>query len=457
VLRNTLKKTMSVILTGAFLLGFTGCFNSGSKKAVLEAAEVLAGDMAAADASKLIKNSTLSKKSNEAAAITELLSNDGYSEDETAFFKAVEKTIEYEIDEESVSVDKDTASVNIVFTLADYNDVLSEEYKDIGELTSAVKKADTVTVKFTAEFSKEDKEWIPDNVGSKKFMKLYDYRNAEISFELTADMIASFIDRDESCFWVYDNGGGSDKYVDTTFIEYDYYFDQEVLDYQKRGEIIFYKILKDGEVIYTSPDMIFGETVNLSCRVESNTVGLDFLEYFESGTYSVELYYRGKKGEELVDSNSIPVEKSVTTVWNPGSSSSDYFDGENEYYAFNDPEFRNYVLDAGWNDYGNYMTGPETYASDVETLSFYLEVKPDCNITVEYGYYYTDQEDQSAINEALQNPVYANSVTPVSNTAGKFYEIDYEVGGNAEPGYYMFVLYESGTSKVLMYGFCFVS
>lgn len=456
----SIKKTISALLTGAILLGTAGCFNfgGGSKKAVVEAAETLASDMASADASKLIKNSTLNKKSDEAKALTDLLSNDNCTDDQIAFFKAVEKTIEYEIDEDSVSVDKDEASVNIVFTIADYSKVLSDEPKDINELTSAIKKADTTTVKFTAEFAKEDKEWIPDNVGSKKFNKLYDYRNAEISFSLSADLIAGFIDRNESTFWIYDNGDGSDKYVDTTFIEYDYYFDTAVLDYKDRGEIIYFVLKKDGETLYTSPDLIFGEAVNVVCRVEGSMIGLDFLSFFEDGTYAVELYYRGKNGDELVDSNTVTVEKRAMTTSTTGTGPSDnYLEGENEYYAFYDMKFRSNVLKAEWYDYDEYMIDDMTYSSDVEVIAFSIQVKDDFNMTIDYGFYYTDKEDEASITDALQNPVYSNTISPTSYTNGNFYDIDYEVNGEAAPGYYMFVIYETGTQNVIMYGFCLVS
>ena len=457
MIRNSMKKFMSVVLTGAVMFGFAGCLDfGGNKKAVIEAAEVLASDMAAADASKLIKNSTLSKKSDEAAAITELLSNDNCSDDEIAFYKAVEKTIEYEVDAESVSVDKDEASVTIVFTIADYSKVLQEDFTGIDELTSAIKKADTTEVKFTAEFAKEDKEWIPDNVGSKKFMKLYDYRNAEIQLGLSAEMLKGMIDRTMSSFYLASDG----KYTDTSFVEYDYYFDAEIYDYADRGEKIYFVLSKDGQSIYNSPEMTVGETSVVACRVDGNLIGLGALDYFESGKYTIDLYYAGPDGDELIDSNSIEVEKTViptVTTSTGGGNYTGLLDGEGEYYEFNNQDFRNYVRVAKWFDYDGYKLDDSTYSSDVLTIAFSLEVDPSCDITVDYGYYYTDQEDEDAITEALQNPVYSDTISPVTYTNGTFYDFDYQVNGEAEPGYYMLVVYESGTNNVLLYGFCILS
>ncbi len=451
--RNSFKKVVSVAMTGAILLGFTGCLDfGGGKKAVIEAADTLASDMASADASKLIKNSTLDKKSDEATALTALLSGEGCTDDELAFYKAVESTIEYEIDEESVSVNKGEASVDITFTIADYDKVLQDDYTNIDDLVSAVKKAKTTEVKFTAEFVKEDKEWIPDNVGSKKFNKLYDYRFKEIVLSLNADMIRDMIDRDISQFWLTAN----DAYIDTSIIEYDYFFDSAVFDYTDRGEYVYFVLSKDGNAIYYSPDIDFGSSTNIECRVEASDVG--YTDAFESGSYTIELYYKGPNGDELVDSQTVSVEKTVLTPPTTGSGrTGDTLPGEDEYYAFNDLTFRSYVINAKWFDYDGYRTGDATYSTDVQTIAFSLEVSPDCTMSVDYSFYYTDKEDRDSIGEALNNPVYSTTISPTTYSNGTFYDIDYYVGGNAAPGFYMFVIYQAGTTNVLMYGFCNVA
>ena len=78
-------------------------------------------------------------------------------------------------------------------------------------------------------------------------------------------------------------------------------------------------------------------------------------------------------------------------------------------------------------------------------------------MALDYGYYFTDSDDTDSIGTALQDPVYSGTVTPSSYSNGYYYDIDYDVDGEAEPGYYMFVIYESGTQNVLMYGFCMVT
>ena len=269
-------------------------------------------------------------------------------------------------------------------------------------------------------------------------------------------MISGFIDKTMSGFWLADD---NDIYNDTDFIEYDYYFDSAVLDYSARGERMYFVLSKDGSNLYTGPDFIFGESTNVVCRVDGDLIGLSSGDTFETGTYTISLYYVGPNGDEIVDVQSCFVEKSVvvTPPTTGGGNPGDTFPGEGEYYAFDDLTFRSYVLNAKWFDYDGYRTDDATYSTDVLTIAFSLEVDPSCTMTVDYSYYYTDKEDRDSIGDALQNPVYSNTISPTSYSNGTFYDIDYPVGGEAAPGFYMFVVYEAGTSHILMYGFCNVA
>ncbi len=448
---HSLKKFTAVVLTGSVIFGLAGCLNFGGNKAVIEAADELASQIADADASKLIKNSTLDKKSKEAQSLTELLSADFKSDDELAFYKAVEATIEYEIDEKSCSVSKGEASVDIVFTIADYESVLKEEFTKIDELTSAIKKADTKEITFTAEFVKEDKEWVADNVGSKKFLKIYDYRNAEIKLALTADMIAGFIDRNFSEFWLTSD----DKYTDTDFIEYDYYFDSAVYDYEDRGVYLSYELQKDNVTLYSGGSFLFGSSTNFSCRVDSSMAGYGYGEYFESGKYK--LILKMPDGTEI-DSETVEVEKNevVLPTGNPSGGGAT-LSGEGDYFDFYDPNFKNYVISAEWFDYDGCMTNDYTYTTDVKTIAFSIQVTSDYKEPLLYSFSYATETSQDAIREALDNPIYTETVLPKEYTNGYFYDIDYAVNGDAKPGYYMLVISVAGTDSYIMYGYCYVS
>ena len=447
---NSIKKAISVVMTGAILLGFTGCLDlGGDKKAVIEAADTLASDMISASASKLIKNSTLDKKSDEAAALTELLDGASASDDQKEFFKAFEGAVEYEVDEESCSVKKGEATIDIVFSMPDYASVLDEDFTDIGEVTSAIKKAKTKDFTFTAEFVQEDKEWLPDNVGSKKFMKFYDYRNAEIELALTPDMISDLIDFSMSGFWMVDSDG---TYTDTTFIEYDLYFDSKVYNYENRGQNLYFKLSKDGEQIYQSDNFLLGQSTTIPCRVESDMVNLGIFAYFPAGTYTVDIYTA--EGVAILSTSVNVKETPAQTGGGSGSGDAPTFDGEGEYFDFYDKSFKSYVIDAGWFDYDGYMIDDSTYSSSVETIGFSVQVTADCNKKLDYFYGYTASDTREGINEALENPVYVNSASPKQYDNGYFYDLDYDVDGGAQPGIYIIVVTESGTSNYILYGYC---
>ena len=453
--RFSLKKVMSVVMTGAVLLGFTGCLGlgGGNKKAVIEAADVLASDMVSASASKLIKNSTLDKKSSEATNLTELLDDSSASDDQKALFKAIEGTIEYEISEESCEVKKDAASVDIVFTIADYDSVLKDDFSDIDEVTSAIKKAKTKEFTFTAEFVKEEKEWIPDNVGSKKFMKFYDYRNVEVNFEVTDAIVLSLIDYQMSDFWLVGDDG---CYMDTSFIEYDLYFNSEVYKYENRGVYLTYRFDKNGTTVYTGEPFLFGESTSVSCRMDTDSLSLGLTQVMDEGTYDFVLSF--VDGQDIFIT-SVEVKQTPKPTPNPNgdNGSNKTFPGEGEYFDFYDKSFKDYVIEAKWFDYDGCRTNAFTYNTDVQTIGFSLQVTENCTKRLDYFYAYSATDSDADIKAALNNPIYKNSVTPQEYDNGYFYDLDYAVDGNAEKGYYLLVVSDATTGAFVVYGYCEVS
>ena len=445
------KKAVSVILTGAVLLSLTGCLDfGGGKKAVLEAAGVFAENVAAADASALIKASSLDKKSKDATALNDILSLDGKSDEEKAFYEAVEKTIEYEIDEESFESKKGQASVDIVFTMADYESVLKEKYTKIEDLTAAVKKADTKEIKFTAEFVKEDKEWVADNVGSKKFLKLYDYRTAKVDLALTAEMVKGFIDRNMSSFWLAEGG----KYVDTIFIEYSYYFDSAVVDYKDRGVKLFFKLSKDGNEVFTGEDQILGDSTIVTCKVSNEQLGLSKTAFLDAGSYKIDLYMKGDAGDELIDTVSINVEK--TPPKTTGGNNSGALPGEGSYFTFRNAEFRQHVKACGWLNNDNCKTSANTYKKEVKKLTFSFQVD-DLNMAeVDYKYYYSEKTDSDSLKNAMKDPIFSGSAKPKKFTEGIFYDFDYQVD-QAKLGIYLVGIYEKGTNNLICLAYVGVS
>ena len=448
---NRLKKAISVFMTGAVLLSCSGCLNSGGgKKAVIEAADKLASNMISANAGKLIKGSTLDKDSTEADDLKSILDDGNASKNQKAFSNAVEDSMEYEIDERSCKINRNKASVDIIFTFPDYDEVLQDTYKNIDALTKALKKADTFEQPFTAEFEKVDGEWIPSNVATKEFLEFYAYKNAELKLELTAEMIRSFINRTLSGFWL----AQENFYIDTNFIQYDFFFDSVVYDYVDLGLMLHFNLYKDGEIIYTSPDIHFGESTNIPCRVDADDLGLGFFDLFDTGLYSIELVM---PDGESIDTFSVNVLMSdpFTNPGGGGSGSGSTMDGEWIYYVFVDEAFRQSVLEAGWIDYDDNgsLTGDYIYSDDVETMAFKIKVEGNFDKTLYYQYGYA--KDENSIEDALQNPLYTDVSNRKSEAGENYYIFDYEPL-EVKEGYYIFVVADD-EDNMLMYGFCEVS
>ena len=449
---NPLKKTIAAVMTGAMMLSLAGCLDlGGDKKAVIEAADTLASYMKSANAGKLIKNSTLDRDSDEADMVDSILDDGKLSKDQNAFSNAVEDTIEYEIDEKSCKITKNTATVDIIFTLADYTEVLEDEYKNVDALVKALKKADTFEYVFTAEFEKDDKEWIPSNVGSKKFLKFYDYRIARFNLALSPDMILSFVNWDLSGFWLAEEN----LYVDTPFIQFDYFFDSVVYDYADRGIYLHFVLYKDGEPVYTSPDMLFGESTNMPCKVVAADVDSISGEFFDTGSYSIELCM---PDGTMIDSQSVNVFKYeyAAPPSGGGSGSGSDIEGENIYFAFFDNTFKQYVLDAGWIDYEDdgTLTNDFTYSTDVKTIAFAIKVSDAYDKPISYTFSFAESED--GINDALQNPEYTGTAKREQIDDEWYYVFSYEID-DVQKGFYFFYTSDPSSGTLLMYGFCEVS
>lgn len=442
-----MKRTASAIMAAALLLSLTGCLDlGGAKKAVLASAEAFAETVTGAKADDIIKCSTLDKKSKEATVLTDLLTTDGKSDDDKAFYQAVERTIEYEIDEESYTNKKGTASVDIVFTIADYESVLDTEYTKIDDLTAAVKKADTKEFKFTVEFVKnDDKEWVVDNI-NKKFVKLFEYRNQKIELALTAEMIKGFIDRDMSSFWLADDA----KYKDTLFIEYNYYFSSDVLAYKDRGVKVFFKLLKDGKEVFTGEEETFGISTNVKCKVSNENLGLKNSDYLEAGNYEIDLFMKDLNGEQLVDKISVSVEKSAPK---PNNKT---FPGEGDYFTFRNSEFKNNILACGWLNTDNTLKNAKTYSKDVKKMCFSYKVDPSCTTELDYAYYYSEKGDKASLEAAMKTAVYHASVKPKQFPEGYFYDFLYTMD-QAKTGVYIIAVFEHGTNNIIMVGYVTVS
>lgn len=191
-----LKKVASVAIAGALVLSFTSCsyFRSAKDEIVL-AAEGFASALVKQDTNKIVKLSTEEKDSEAVEALEVLFDDSFYSDDQNKFIKAVRNTIKYEVDEHSVEIDNEEASVDVIFTMVDYEKAFGDDFEGIDAVLDALNDCkDTKEVTITFEFEKADNKWLLSNLDNKGFSKLFDYyRYANIKIGLLSKMRTSEI------------------------------------------------------------------------------------------------------------------------------------------------------------------------------------------------------------------------------------------------------------------------
>ena len=150
---------------------------------VIRAANTFAQALVKQDAGKIIKLTDEKKDSETSQYIVNLLDTTKYSDDKNAFIKAVGETMTFEIDESTLTVDKDKASVKVVFTMVDYAKVLeNNEYYDIDDMIDDLTECDdTKEIKVKFEFEKKGDDWTISNLKSKNYKKLFEFYDYEIN------------------------------------------------------------------------------------------------------------------------------------------------------------------------------------------------------------------------------------------------------------------------------------
>lgn len=218
------RKVAAVALVGTMALSCASCMLFGpNKKEIVEAADEFAGVLLKQDAGKIAKLTTEKKNSKTVEEFEYLFDDTWFNDDQKKFIDAVSDTITYEIDEDSVEADKEEASVDVTFTMVDYEKALDgEDFSDIDEVLDALEDCDdTEEVKVTFEFEKDDDEWLISNLKDKDYKKVFGFYSYELNIKPN---LASIYDSTE-CY------GGS-YYIDAYV-----YFTEDISEYD--GEITF--------------------------------------------------------------------------------------------------------------------------------------------------------------------------------------------------------------------------
>ena len=286
---TTIKKAGAAALAGAMTLSCASCALFGpNKKEIIEAADTFAGTLLKQDAGKIIKLTTEDEDSEAAEALGVIFDDSLYSDDQKKFIDAVSDTITYEVDEESVEVDKEEASADVTFTMVDYEKALDGDFEDIDAVLDALVDAvldaledceDTKDVEVTIEFEKDDDEWLVSNIDDDKFGDIFEFYIYELNIMPAVEVT------------------DTDCWTGTSGLISEVYFSDDITAYESA---LTFDVYFNGSLLASDQPAVVYDTTVIWC---------DYATELEVGEYEIVVYLNGAE----ITSMSTTVEETVTT------------------------------------------------------------------------------------------------------------------------------------------------
>ena len=113
-------------------------------------------------------------------------------------------------------------------------------------------------------------------------------------------------------------------------------------------------------------------------------------------------------------------------------------------FTIYDEDFNDYIIEARWWDYADYMDKPGSYSTDTETMAFSIQVNDDADEEIYYAYYFS--KDKEFDKDDLAKPVYSDNIKPVEYQNGKiFYNVDNSK--KIQKGYYVVIVASDDSLK----------
>ena len=278
---TTIKKAGAAALAGAMTLSCASCALFGpNKKEIIEAADTFAGTLLKQDAGKIIKLTTEDEDSEAAEALGVIFDDSLYSDDQKKFIDAVSDTITYEVDEESVEVDKEEASADVTFTMVDYEKALDGDFEDIDAVLDALEDCeDTKDVEVTIEFEKDDDEWLVSNIDDDKFGDIFEFYIYELNIMPAVEVT------------------DTDCWTGTSGLISEVYFSDDITAYVSA---LTFDVYFNGSLLASDQPAVVYDTTVIWC---------DYATELEVGEYEIVVYLNGAE----ITSMSTTVEETVTT------------------------------------------------------------------------------------------------------------------------------------------------
>jgi hypothetical protein len=404
---TTIRKAGAAALAGAMAFSCASCALFGpNKKEIVEAADTFAGTLLKQDAGKIIKLTTEDEDSDVAEALEMIFDEETLSDDQKKFVDAVSDTITYEVDEESVEINKDEASADVTFTMVDYEKALDGDFEDIDAVLDALDDCEDIKeVEITLEFEKDDDEWLLSNIDDEEFGELFDYYIYELN--LTPALSVDY----------------TDIWPGTSGIISEVYFIDDITAYESS---LTYDVYFNGSLIDSNLAAVVADT---------NTIWCDYATELEAGEYEIVVYLDGVE----LTSMSTTVEETGTTptVTDDTVSTNDY-----SYVFTADGQLADLVHAVDWymdDGYGYYSFNDgieyDIYFSDALTY--------DDVVGITFNIY---DEDGNTLAEG--ETVYGSNISYGTNEDGYYYVyLPYQTeDGLASGTYYIEVFNPDGTT-----------
>lgn len=422
------KKLTATTLSVAVLASLSGCaMFDKDDEAVLAVAEDYAEAIVKCKAGDIID---LMSEPDEDVINEEILTDyfnhdpETWGDDYDAICSAIEGTLSYTIDEESVTSSKKDGkgSVDITFSVVDYAaayDSVIEAGGDLDAYLDALGDADAQEIEVTVDFVKDGDNWLVDDEKGKNLEKVYAFYMDAIDYSFAAAISPDLIDSVE---WYFSDNS---VYTDPYQIELD------IIPTTEGQEIEWtftYEYYLDGQLIYTSD-----ECTDQGAWIESyygpsydSQAQLTDDGYLVAGEYRCVVY--DLAGNVLADSTCTVEEggagADVPVVVPSGDMADIWAAGIDDYwYSYSDGT--GYAMESG--DYGTSETTMEytCQVTDEDNLAFF---------PVYYEVYYS--ADGNTDDAEL---VYSATITPSEYSNGYFYEFQYTQNGGLDAGTYYFL------------------
>ena len=378
-MKRSSKKVVALVTASAMILSVAGCSKKSNKteKAVVSAAEEFSEALIYNDPDEILDLCSADYDDMRDTYKTSLdFSN--YGDDQGKAYDAILETIEYEVDDGSVEVEDDEASVSVVFTMVDYEAVAEDDdnMEDINAFLDAIDECeDTIEVETTFEFEKDEEDfWLITNLDD-VLTDVYCFVGDEaISFGSLADYV------DHTYFWFASDGVST--YNNVNSINCQLYLTEEAYELSNEERQVYYIVLLDGTQVYKSELSPSNTDAYWTTDLMSQS-GLTAPDNnkLPEGQYTFQFY---DAGDNLLAEDTC----TVTQTSADQTSFSTYWWFTSGDHTYNDTE--EIDCDLSFDDGGNYpvyytvqYNGSVVYTSPVDSYSRYGYYGPEQNATLD--------------------------------------------------------------------------